>query len=139
LRFGLTAQIQRAAVSVAANIAKGSGQQTLPNYIRFLYIAKGSLAEVDFFIANYLRFTQPAHPFNAGMDSLPLQRLTRFRKHIVEQMTVEKNYFLNHLFKKFSAYHQVQPFASVFGATSCDFWKNSSHPKKWLRWRWSHF
>lgn len=47
-RFGLTAQMQRAAVSVAANIALGSGQQTLPNYIRFLYLAKGSLHEVEY-------------------------------------------------------------------------------------------
>ena len=73
------------------------------------------------FIANCLRFTKPEHPFNANMDYLPLQRLTRFRKHIVGQMTIEKNYFLNHLFLKFSAYHQVKPFSSVFGATSSAF------------------
>lgn len=78
--------------------------------------------ELDaFFIANCLRFETPEHPFNTNMDYLPLQRLTRFRKHIVEQMAVEKNYFLNHLFLKFSAYHQVKPFASVFGATSLAF------------------
>ena len=49
-RFGLTAQMQRAAVSVAANIAEGSGQQTLPNSCRFLYLAKGSLHEVEYYI-----------------------------------------------------------------------------------------
>lgn len=83
-----------------------------------------------FFIANYLRFTQPEHPFNAQMDYLPLQRLTRFRKHIVEQITAEKNYFLNHLFLKFSAYHQVQPFSSVFGATSCAFLEDFFSPEE---------
>ena len=48
-------------------------------------------------------------------------RLTRFRKHIVQQIALEKNYFLNHLFLKFSAYQQVKPFPSVFGATSLAF------------------
>lgn len=33
-----------------------------------------------FFIANYLRFTQPQHPFNVQMDSLPHWRLTRLKK-----------------------------------------------------------
>ena len=70
-----------------------------------------------FVIANYLRFKVPAHPFNANMDDISLQRLTRFRKHLVEQMTKEKNYFLDHLFLKFSAYRQVKPFSNHFGAT----------------------
>ena len=36
-----------------------------------------------FFIANCLPFERPPYPFNASMDYLPLQRLTRLRKHIV--------------------------------------------------------
>ena len=55
------------------------------------------------------------------MDYLPLQRLTRFRKHIVQQIALDKNYFLNHLSLKFSAYQQVKPFSSAFGATSLVF------------------
>ena len=48
--YSLTNQMQRAAVSVAANIAEGSGRRTLADYIRFLYIAKGSLAELEYYI-----------------------------------------------------------------------------------------
>jgi len=43
--FKIKSQFRDAAQSVSANIAEGYGRRSLPEYIQFLYVAKGSLAE----------------------------------------------------------------------------------------------
>lgn len=45
--YGLTAQMRRAAVSIASNIAEGAARQGNKEFIQFLYIAVGSSAELD--------------------------------------------------------------------------------------------
>jgi four helix bundle protein len=44
--FGLRDQLRRAAASVASNIAEGKERETVSEFIRFLYIAKGSAGEL---------------------------------------------------------------------------------------------
>ncbi len=48
--FGLVSQVRRAAVSVPANIAEGYSRNNKKERLQFYYIAKGSLAEVDYYI-----------------------------------------------------------------------------------------
>jgi four helix bundle protein len=46
--FGLTSQIRRAAVPATANIVEGSARQHSREYLQFLCIASGSLAETGY-------------------------------------------------------------------------------------------
>jgi four helix bundle protein len=58
--FALCAQIRRACVSIAANVAEGQGRQTRKEFHQFLNVAKGSLAELHtlFVIAHRLEYIQ---------------------------------------------------------------------------------
>ena len=49
--YGLTAQMQRAAVAIPANIAEGHGREHLGDYLHHLSIASGSLTELETHIA----------------------------------------------------------------------------------------
>jgi four helix bundle protein len=49
-QYGLVAQMQRAAVSVPANIAEGFGRSSKLEKRRFLNIAQGSLEELRYYV-----------------------------------------------------------------------------------------
>jgi four helix bundle protein len=45
--YGITAQMRRAAVSIPSNIAEGAARNGKKEFVQFLYIALGSLSELE--------------------------------------------------------------------------------------------
>ncbi len=45
--YGLTSQMRRAAVSIPSNLAEGAARSSQREFIQFLYIALGSLSELE--------------------------------------------------------------------------------------------
>lgn len=58
--YGLTTQIRRSSVSIAANIAEGRGRQHTKEFLQFLYLSKGSLEETKVYLnlARDLKYMQ---------------------------------------------------------------------------------
>ncbi len=46
-RYGLAQQMRRAAVSIPSNIAEGAGRNGAKEYLHFIGVARGSLAELE--------------------------------------------------------------------------------------------
>lgn len=69
-------------------------------------------------IADRLRFGRL--PAECYLDERyqPLQRLTRYRRHLVRQLVREKQVALSYVYLKLSAYPLERPLSDTFGATS---------------------
>jgi four helix bundle protein len=61
--FGLSSQMQRAAISVPANIAEGHTRGTTKEFLRYVTISHGSLAELEtmFLVARDLQYIDAEH------------------------------------------------------------------------------
>jgi four helix bundle protein len=70
-RFGLTSQIRRASISIAANIAEGAGRRSDKEFLNFLSMSQGSASEgeTELLIAYRLGYL-PEDVFNTAMEML---------------------------------------------------------------------
>lgn len=72
--YGLSSQLRRAAVSIPANISEGYGRQHRREYVQFLSVAAGSLAELEthLLLAERLKFAsrQDLGPAMSQLDEV---------------------------------------------------------------------
>ena len=66
--FGITSQIQRATVSIPANIAEGHGREHLGDYLHHLSIARGSLMELETHMLIITRLYIPMDEVKCALD-----------------------------------------------------------------------
>lgn len=76
-RYGITAQMRRAAVSVSSNIAEGCGRQGDREFARFLQIARGSVRELEcqLLLSRDLGYLPPAVHAKLDADSQDISRM----------------------------------------------------------------
>lgn len=77
--YGLAGQMQRAAVSIPSNVAEGFGRRTTADFLRSLYIAYGSVCELQtqLMIAAQLGYDTPDGIDRLAKLSGDVERLTK--------------------------------------------------------------
>lgn len=76
-RFGLTRQMRRATTSIPANVAEGCGRGGAKELARFLTIAMGSAAEVEYYLllARDLNLLSPASFVPLSTSATEIKRM----------------------------------------------------------------
>ncbi len=80
--YGLTSQIRRSAVSVPSNIAEGAARNHNKEFVQFLYVSLGSIAELEtqLLLAERLKFISTAPIDNLGEIKRLLLGLIKAKK-----------------------------------------------------------
>mgnify|MGYP000962524769 FL=1 len=98
-----------------------------PKIIERFKESLGNLPKNDYVdantIAERLRFGRLPKSCPVDFRYLALQRLTRHRFHIVDNIVREKSYFLSNLFLKFSGLCQEKVFSNNFGAVATELFQ----------------
>ncbi len=84
--YGLTSQLQRAVVFVPANIAEGYERNHRKEYVQFLFIAKGSLGEVETYLLLAKDFGYLSQDEYASIDE-KRKTTSRLLKGLIKSLT----------------------------------------------------
>jgi len=85
--YSLVDQIKRAAYSIPANIVEGHSKNTKKEFLRYLYISRGSLEELRYFL----------------LLSKDLKYITENQYNDIESKLTEISYLLNQLIKSLTS------------------------------------
>ena len=80
--YGITSQMRRAAVSIPSNIAEGAARNSKKEFLQYLYIALGSLAELETQIIISKRLGFPAEEMLSETIEKLRRKLLNFIKHL---------------------------------------------------------
>jgi four helix bundle protein len=81
--YALVPQMRRSARSVSHNIAEGASRRTAPEFIHFLYIARGSLAELE----DQLLFATERGYIPVGSFDEQLEVVRRMLNNLISALT----------------------------------------------------
>jgi len=71
-RFGLISQIRRSAISIPSNVAEGAARRSDKEFLQFLYISLGSVAELEtqLIISNNLKFVESSDQLFSELNEI---------------------------------------------------------------------
>jgi len=75
--YGLVNQLRRASVSVPSNIAEGQARRSPAEFVHFLHISVGSLAEIDtqLIIAEELGYLPPTTATELSLEIVEIRKM----------------------------------------------------------------
>jgi len=92
-KFGLTSQINRAAISIPSNIAEGHARDSRKKFLRFLSYSTGSLAEVEtqLILAKELQFISENELNSVTLKSDEIGKMLRGLQKYIQNELLPKN------------------------------------------------
>lgn len=87
--YGLVSQIKRATVSIASNTAEENSRRSVPDYVQFLRISRGSCAEVEtqLIISKNLGFLNEEKSLKLNQDITEISKMLNGRINSLKQST----------------------------------------------------
>ncbi len=87
--YGLISQIRRATVSIPSNIAEGNSRRSVPDYLQFLRISRGSCAEVEtqLIISKNLGFLDEEKSLKLNQDIIEISKMLNGLINSLKQST----------------------------------------------------